>query len=399
MPKPKAPKKQKPIEAHRLRLPSASSLSRAVRCPASQSLQRVAEPTSDAAQRGTNLHLFISLAVPRLTSLPIEEARAEALAIIARDPSSSFTPEQLALCEAIDLRIFAPGVDCELALGYDEMKHRAVDYQLTSHRDYPKDGLWHSTSDIVGMLDDDTVYVADVKTGDHEPASESWQLKLCAISACALTGAKRARVEMLKLWPSGKWSRDAHDLTEEDLGVIRATLLTVAAQVETGTPEKPGAFEVGPHCKYCPAIRLCPAQTSMVRAIEPTLATLTSDGELSTFTPDDLAAVFLRLQRYDAALKLVREQLETIVDAAGGQVITSDGKFLTLSSAPRREIRDGAVPLLLQTFGESCYPALSASVSRLSAPMLSALNDADLVGFSSPKPGLKLIKAPKGGAA
>ena len=79
MPKPKAPKKQKPIEAHRLRLPSASSLSRAVRCPASQSLQRVTEPTSDAAQRGTNLHLFISLAVPKLTSLPIEEARAEAL--------------------------------------------------------------------------------------------------------------------------------------------------------------------------------------------------------------------------------------------------------------------------------------------------------------------------------
>lgn len=393
MPKPKTSAKQKPIEAHRLRLPSASSLSRAVRCPASQSLQRVTEPTSDAAQRGTNLHLFISLAVPKLTSLPIEEARAEALAIIARDPSSSFTPEQLALCEAIDLRIFAPGVDCELALGYDESKHRAVDYQLTSHRDYPKDGLWHSTSDIVGMLDDDTVYVADVKTGDHEPASESWQLKLCAISACALTGAKRARVEMLKLWPSGKWSRDAHDLTEEDLGVIRATLLTVAARVEMGTPETPGAFEVGPHCKFCPALRLCPAQTSMVRSMEPTLEVYIGDGGISTFTPDDLVSVFLRLQRYESALKLVREQLEVIVDAAGGQVFTSDGKALTLTASPRREIKDGAVPLLLQTFGDGCHGALSASVSKLSAPMLATLNDAGLVGFSQPKPGLKLVKA------
>lgn len=393
MPKPKAPKKQKPIEAYRLRLPSASSLSRAVRCPASQSLQRVAEPTSDAAQRGTNLHLFISLAVPKLVTLPIEEARAEALAVVKGDVTSDFTPEQLALCEVMDLRIFAPGVDTELALGYDETKHRAVDYQLTSHRDYPKDGLWHSTSDIVGMLDDDTVYVADVKTGDHEPASESWQLKLCAISACALTGAKRARVEMLKLWPSGKWSRDPHDLTEEDLGVVRATLLTVAAHVETGTPEKPGAFEVGPHCKFCPALRLCPAQTSMVRSMEPTLEVYIGDGGISTFGPDDLVGVFLRLQRYESALKLVREQLETIIDAAGGQVFTSDGKALTLASSPRREIRDGAVPLLLQTFGDACHGALSASVSKLSAPMLAALNDAGLVGFSQPKPGLKLIKA------
>jgi len=385
--------KQKPIEAHRLRLPSASSLSRAVRCPASQSLQRVAEPTSDAAQRGTNLHLFISLAVPRLTTVSIEEARAEALAIIKRDPSSDFTPEQLALCEAIDLRIFAPGVDCELALGYDERKHRTVDYQLASHRDYPKDGLWHSTSDIVGMLDDDTVYVADVKTGDHEPAAESWQLKLCAISACALTGAKRARVEMLKLWPSGKWSRDPHDITEEDLKEIRATLKTVAVNVETGTPEKPGAFEVGPHCKFCPALRLCPAQTSLVLAMETTLATYAREDGMATFTPDNLAEVFLRLQRYESALKLVREQLEVIVDAAGGQVFTSDGKALTLASSPRREIKDGAVPLLLQTFGDGCHGALSASVSKLSAPMLSALNDAGLVGFSQPKPGLKLIKA------
>ena len=393
MPKPKPAPKSKPSKAHRLRLPSASSLSRAVRCPASQSLQRVGEPQSDAAKRGTNLHLFLAAVVSHLTEMSCEEARARGIEIIRTDPTSDFTTEQLALCEVMDLTIFAPGVDAELALGYDERTHRTTLYDLAAHRDYPKDGLFHSTADIVGMLDDETAYVADVKTGDHEPASESWQLKLCAISACALTNAKRARVEMLKLWPSGKWSRDAHDLSEENLEEIRATLRTVAANVKAGTLVEPGAFEVGPHCKFCPALRLCPAQTSMVRAMDSTLVSYAGDDGLATFSPDDLAAVFLRLQRYDAALKLVREQLETIVDAAGGQVFTSDGKALTLTSAPRREIRDGAVPLLLGTFGEACHGALSASVSKLSPPMLSALNDAGLVGFSSPKPGLKLIKA------
>lgn len=393
MPKPKAATKSKPIEAHRLRLPSASSLSRAVRCPASQSLQRVAEPTSYAAQRGTNLHLFIALVVSRLTTISLEKARAEALAVVKGDVTSDFTPEQLALCDVMDLTIFSPGVDTELALGYDERKHKTTLYTLDAHRAYPKDGLWHSTSDIVGMLDDDTAYVADVKTGDHEPAAESWQLKLCAISACAMTGAKRARVEMLKLWPSGKWSRDPHDITEEDLKEIRATLRGVAAHIATATPDKPGAFEVGPHCKFCPALRLCPAQTSLVLAMETTLATYAREDGMATFTPDNLAEVFLRLQRYESALKLVREQLEILVDAAGGQVFTSDGKALTLTSSPRREIRDGAVPLLLGSFGEACYPALTASVSKLSPPMLAALNDAGLVGFSQPKPGLRLIKA------
>ena len=81
------------------------------------------------------------------------------------------------------------------------------------------------------------------------------------------------------------------------------------------------------------------------------------------------------------------------VVAAGGQVFTSDGKALTLTASPRREIKDGAVPLLLQTFGDGCHGALSASVSKLSAPMLATLNDAGLVGFSQPKPGLKLVKA------
>lgn len=393
MPKPKAPKKQKPVASHRLRLPSASSLSRAVRCPASQSLPRVGEPTSDAAQRGTNIHLFIAAVVSHLTEMSVESARAKGLEIIKTDPTSDFTPDQIALCEAVDLTIFSPGVDTEVALGYDERTGTAVLYDLASHRDYPKDGLFHSTSDIVGMLDDDTVYVADVKTGDHEPASESWQLKLCAIAACALTGAKRARVEMLKLWPSGKWSRDAHDLTEADLGVVRATLRTVANHVEAGTPENPGLMEVGPHCKFCPALRLCPAQTSMVLAMETTLATYAREDGMATFTPDNLAEVFLRLQRYESALKLVREQLEVLVDAAGGQVFTSDGKALTLTSSPRREIRDGAVPLLLERFGDGCHGALSASVSKLSPPMLATLNDAGLVGFSQPKPGLKLVKA------
>lgn len=390
MPKTKKP----PVIAYRLRLPTASSLSRAVRCPASQSLRRVSEPTSEAAQRGTNIHRFLEVALGRITEgNPLEEARAYALEIIKNDPASSFTPEQFALCEVIDLAVFTPGCDVETALGYDERTGKGVLYDLLSHRDYPKDRLYHATADVLGMLDDDTVYVADIKTGDHEPASESWQLKLIAIAAAAYVGAKRARVEMLRLWPTGKWSRDAYDITAEEMATIRATLKAVAANVKAGTPTDPGAFELGPHCKFCPALRLCPAQTSMVRTMGGALDAFSGDDGIVTFSPDGLAEVFLRLQRYEAALKVVRSQLETIVENAGGELATSDGKVLRLASEPRRQLRDGHVPLLLERFGADCHGALSASVSKLSTPMLAALNEAGLVGLSDPKPSLKLVKA------
>lgn len=390
MPKTKKP----PVIAHRLRLPTASSLSRAVRCPASQSLRRVSEPTSESAQRGTNIHRFLEVALRyAMTGGSLEEARAYALKSIANDPASSFTPEQLALCEVIDLTMFPPGCDVETALGYDERTHSGTLYDILMHRDYPQDGLFHCTADVLGMLDDETVYVGDVKTGDHEPASESWQLKLCAIAAAAYVGAKRARVEMLRLWPSGKWSRDPHDITAEEMKEIRATLKRVVASVKAGSPEKPGELAIGPHCTYCPALRLCPAQTAMVRAMEPTLAVYAGDDGLTTFTGDGLAEVFLRLQRYEAALKLVRSQLETIVENAGGEIATESGKVLRLASEPRRQLRDGHVPLLLERFGADCHAALSASISKLSTAMLSTLNDAGLVGFSSPKPSLKLVKA------
>ncbi|MEN6632279.1 MAG: hypothetical protein ABFD84_07605, partial [Candidatus Polarisedimenticolia bacterium] len=200
-------------------------------------------------------------------------------------------------------------------------------------------------------------------------------------------------VEMLRLGPPGTWGRDAYDITAEEMATIRATLKAVAASVKAGTPTDPGAFELGPHCKYCPALRLCPAQTAMVRAMEPTLVSYAGDDGVTKFSGDDLAEVFLRLQRYEAALKVVRSQLETIVENAGGELATSDGKVLRLASEPRRQLRDGHVPLLLERFGADCHGALSASVSKLSTPMLATLNEAGLVGLSDPKPSLKLVKA------
>lgn len=377
---------QKPAKAddrYRLRLPSASSLSRAIRCQASTIIHGVREPSTYAQERGTMIHSFCEVGLTK--------GREAALAWLESQPTA--TEDQKELCGKIDLASLPEGVEVEAAFSYDERRHNATRLVMSSHRDYPDDKLYHGTTDLCGMVDDETVYVGDIKSGDHEPAKDSWQLRFAALAAAAWTGAKKARVEMLRLWPSGKWGRDAHDLTAEDLRDARNALLALSEHMRTATPLTPGSYEIGPHCKYCPALRVCPAQTAMVRAIEPTLATYASESGLPTLSGYDVVHVFQRLQRYEDALKAVRAQIETMVDANGGNIVGEDGRHLILQSTERRSVDDGAASVLVEEFGAECYPALSVKVGSLRPVMTSRLNDLGLINITTTKPSLKLVKA------
>lgn len=378
-----ATKPAKADDRYRLHLPSASSLSRAIRCQASTIISGVREPSTYAQERGTMIHSFCEVGITK--------GRGPAMDWLEAQPTA--TEDQKELCGKIDFAGLPEGVEVEVAFSYDERRHNATRLVMASHRDYPDDKLYHGTTDLCGMVDDETVYVGDIKSGDHEPAKDSWQLRFAALAAAAWTGAKKARVEMLRLWPSGKWGRDAHDLTAEDLRDARNALLALSEHMRTATPLTPGSFEIGPHCKFCPALRLCPAQTSLVLAMETTLATYASESGLPTLSDYDVVHVFQRLQRYEDALKAVRAQIETMVDANGGNIVGEDGRHLILQSTERRTVDDGAASVLVEEFGAECYPALSVSVSKLRPVMTSRLNDLGLISINATKPSLKLIKA------
>jgi hypothetical protein len=383
--KPAHPKPAKADDSYRLRLPSASSLSRAIRCQASTIVPGVREPSTYAQERGTLIHSFCEVGITK--------GRGPAMDWLDAQPNA--TEEQKELCGKIDLAGLPDGVEVEVAFSYDERRHNATRLVMASHRDYPADKLYHGTTDLCGMVDDETVYVGDIKSGDHEPAKDSWQLRFAALAAAAWTGAKKARVEMLRLWPSGKWGRDAHDLTAEDLRDARNALLALSEHMRTATPLEPGSFEIGPHCKYCPALRVCPAQTAMVRAVEPTLATYAGTEGLPVLSGFDVVHVFQRVQRYEDALKAVRTQIETLVEANGGNIVGEDGRHLVLQCSERRTVDDGAASVLVEEFGAECYPALSVSIGKLRPVMTNRLNDLGLVSFTSTKPSLKLVKAPR----
>ena len=71
MPKTKTPPKPaKADDSHRLRLPSASSLSRAIRCQASTIVPGVREPSTYAQERGTLIHSFCEVGITRRGAKP-----------------------------------------------------------------------------------------------------------------------------------------------------------------------------------------------------------------------------------------------------------------------------------------------------------------------------------------
>ena len=362
-----------------MKIPTASSLSRAMACRASVVLPYVHEPSSYAAERGTAIHAFIETALTR-----------------GPDVAMSECPEDLEeTCRKIDLSIFRPGVEHEVAMGYipkigEEWEH-VVRYQLTSHRAYPDDGLFHVTVDLVGMLDEQTVWVADIKTGDHEAAADSWQLRLGALAACALTGATCAEVEMLRLNPDGSWKRDRHTLAEGALASANEGLVALMRFIRQHEPGTPVDFKIGDHCKYCPALRMCPGQTALVRAFEADVEPLTVTGMLAALTPEKLAEVYMRTVRYGEILEKVEDSLRAIV-AATGPLPLPDGRAVDLISQSRRKVRDGAPVAIAGEFPVlSILSACSLSVSKLTPEMAASLYAKGLLTVEDTKPSLKII--------
>lgn len=357
-----------------MKLPTASSLSRVMACPASGVIPRVVEPAGDAAERGTAIHAFIATALTR-----------------GHDAAMSECPEQYEnACRAIDFNVFPEGVECEVALGYRPDDDTSSRYVLKSHRDYPDDGLFHVTIDLVGMRDAQTVWVADIKTGDHDAASDSWQLKLGALAACSLAGVTRAEVEFLKLTPAGTWLSDRHVLEAEDIHSARRSLLALKRWLASYVPGTAVDYAVGDHCRYCPAIRVCPAQTALVRAFDEEITPLSLTGALAALTPEKLGSVYERLTRYEDVLKKVKDSLRAIV-AATGPVPLPDGRSLDLVASSRRKARDGAVATLLELFGERAAPAFSVLVSGLTPEMAATLAARGQLTVEEQEPSLKPV--------
>jgi len=276
------------------RLPSFSQWDRALACQPSETLRHVRTP-SPHAKRGSALHKFMEIYVStnrdREAALAAihEEFRAEA----ARIDVGNFA--------------FPAEVATEVAVGLDLLRQEARTLDV-AYRAYPDPASpWetHGTLDLIGRDGDhgdkDGMVVLDYKFGFAETEStDGMQLALGAASALALEpSAERAWVGIVRLVDGVmlKPYMRTEPYTRDSLRPVIERALTWAAKFRAG--ELSRTYEMGDHCRYCPAFRVCPAQVHLLRG------GFAEDNDAIT----DLPAAYERVTRLDRALRVAKDQL------------------------------------------------------------------------------------------
>lgn len=312
-----------------MKKPSASTLERALACPASHVLPQ-SPSDSVAAQVGTDVHRFLQQCLE-----------------VGRDAALAAAPEDLVpALEALDLSelpLDRSDFAAEVMLGYDVIAGTARELGRGAGRSYPDDLLpseMVGTADVLGLTAD-RVLVFDYKTGRAGMGrpETSAQLAFLALAACRAYGRSAATVGLVHVPLEGEPSWRVAELGPADLEAFAGSLEQLLVRLRTeeelaaGTGVTPRR---GPHCDYCPAFHACPAQVSLARAAlgaEP-LSLVPLDAEHA-------AELYDRIQAFKIVVKRVESAIYAI--AAREDVALGEGRYLGLRRIPGRETLDADV--------------------------------------------------------
>lgn len=315
-----------------IRLPSASGLDRALACPPSGLLPGIESQPGEAAKKGTTVHAFLAAVLGGI------QTRDQALAAVPFDDPGR------ALCEVIDLDQLPKGGHMEAAFAWDVAsgKGRILGYDIG--RDYEAHGADRSreyagSADFAGKRADGKALVLDWKTGwATGKAADSWQLRGLGLFAAAAFGCSEAIVGHVYVRDEAPVF-DLIELDEMELGAIRAELRASSArQAELQGADLhvlTGLLREGQHCTYCPAFKLCPAKTALVRSMRDDMAAEPGP-VIAAITPANAAAAVRTLLRFEDVAKRMWAELEAL--AALDPIDLGDGRVMKLAPGRSSEI-------------------------------------------------------------
>lgn len=300
-------------------LPTASGLTRALKCPASLRLPQVQREAGAPATTGTQVHAFLE----RVSELGREAALEQ------------LTDERAArICAALDLSTLPLGDGtswaAEVAYGWHLATGAGREVGRNVGRGYPtQPGEVYGTADLVALsADSQTGYVLDVKTGRGwmPSAAESAQLRFLALAACATYGCTQAEVGHLHVREDGTVWLERATLDALELDLFAEQLRTLHADAQAGT----GKLAEGPWCRYCPAFASCPAKAALA------CASVSMPAQL---TPEVAAAAWRRKKEVQMVLDRMEEALKEYAREQPFSV--GDGMVLGPVESSRDEL-DGA---------------------------------------------------------
>lgn len=293
------------------RLPTGSQLDTAMLCLGSAVLRVAHQADNPDAESGLTIHRFLQHARGS------DEARTAALGQI----EDVDTRER---CAAIDLAQIPDGAMSEVALGWNPDTDEAEILALDGHRQYPDwPGWFFLTLDLVGLLPDGRgVFVADYKSGVALAAAESWQLRAGLLIAARTQGVDGGEVVMLPIGYDGKIRPDRAALDSFDLAVVREGLVDLKRRIAAASPDTV-ELNAGLHCRYCPALLACPAQTALVRAAVEHVATL--EERIAELSTEEAGAAWGWLYQVGDRLDAIKAALRLRV-LNGEEPIMPDGR-------------------------------------------------------------------------
>lgn len=283
---------------------SLSGLERALACPPSTVLPQVGSVTPDAT-RGHALHDFV----------------AEVATGVVPYAALQKLPEELhPAAAAIDFTHVPGGVTgyaAEVAFLYDVRADTARELGRGLGRKYPAHAGHEvpGTADLVGLTED-AVVVWDWKFGWGcvTKAAQNRQLAGYALAAARAYGRRRAFVGLLRQPEGASPWFDWAELDELDLDATAAELrgLLADAEREAGKLAAGEALRttVGPHCRYCPALRVCPAQATLAVALANPSAW--QQGLPLELTLETAALALERIRAARAVLDKVEESIDAL---------------------------------------------------------------------------------------
>lgn len=214
---------------------------------------------------------------------------------------------------------------------------------------------------------EDEIVITDWKTGmipvDHPEVN--LQLRFLALAAARACGVGKATVQIAYIDNEGEITVSAFEFGARDLDEIAGQLRAIARRVE-GARRENLALKVGSHCRYCPALRFCPAQASAARALLDDAGEAAGEdaGEL---TPKEAALIWERLQTVEHAIKMSEEVLQAYVEQEAGIELPGGGQLKLVTSKRDKILPEVTMPLLRDLYGDDADKAVSITKKGLSA--------------------------------
>lgn len=160
----------------------------------------------------------------------------------------------------------------EVAISINWSEHKAEILSNVKERNYPvRDGWQNGTADLVCILKDGTLLVADWKTGGTDGATEQLLSLACGFQLCLTSlgegeeGPRRDKVRPVRI-ACLKVSEDGVDPEERSVSDEQLANHWLAMEMAWADREKKNAANPGIHCTqlYCPHLAYCNAVTGLV---------------------------------------------------------------------------------------------------------------------------------------